>query len=63
MVLEPDASRSPLAPATVQAEPVQDFAEVYFSKGPILEVIRMTGPGSDAATVTALARVAYARIP
>ena len=40
-----------------------DVAEVYFSRGGTLEVIRVTGPGADAATVTGLARNAAARIP
>jgi hypothetical protein len=54
---------NPLIPVAAKTEPKQDFAEVYFSKGPIFEVIRMTGPGSDAVTVTTLARMAYAKIP
>jgi hypothetical protein len=54
---------NPLAPAAARTEPKQDFAEIYFSKGSIFEVIRMTGHGLDAATVTTLARTAYAKIP
>jgi hypothetical protein len=41
----------------------QDVAEVYFARGGILEVIRVTGNGANAATVTELARKAAARIP
>ena len=40
-----------------------DIAEVIFSRGTTFEVISMTGPGADVATVTALAEKAYARIP
>jgi hypothetical protein len=63
LLLKTNSNGNPLEPESVQTEPVQDFAEVYFSKGQVLEVIRMTGPGSGAATVTALARAAYAKIP
>ncbi len=63
LLLKTEGSSNPLEPESVQTEPAQDFAEVYFSKGPVLEVIRMTGPGAGAATVTAIARTAYAKIP
>lgn len=43
--------------------PGQDFAEVYFAKGTIFEVIRVTAPGADTATAEALARTAYSKIP
>ena len=56
-------NRHPLIPAAAQPEPEQDFSEVYFSKGTLFEVIRMTGPASDPAVVTAIARTAYAKIP
>jgi hypothetical protein len=46
-----------------QAVAGQDVSEIYFARGGVLEVIRVTGPGADAATVTALARKAAARIP
>jgi hypothetical protein len=40
-----------------------DVTEIIFSRGTILEVIRMSGPGTDAATVTSLAETAYRKIP
>jgi len=40
-----------------------DIAEVVFSRGTTFEVISVTGPGADVATVTALAQKAYAKIP
>jgi hypothetical protein len=41
----------------------QDFVEIIFSKGDILEVLRMTGPDPDFATLTSLAQEAYNKIP
>jgi hypothetical protein len=40
-----------------------NIAEVIFSRGTTFEVISITGPGADVATVTALAQKAYAKIP
>ena len=56
---------SPLPKITESSQVVyqEGYVEVYFSKGSTLEVIRMTGPGADAATVTSLARTAYAKMP
>jgi hypothetical protein len=62
MVLTTDNSNI-LTPKASITEPLPDIAEVWFSKGTIFEVIRMTGPGADAATVTDLARTAYAKLP
>jgi hypothetical protein len=41
----------------------QDFIEIIFSKGDILEIIRLTGPGSDFSTLSHLAQKAYNKIP
>ncbi len=41
----------------------QDFVEIIFSKGDILEIIRFTGPGSDFSTLSRLAQKAYSKIP
>ena len=41
----------------------QDFIELIFSKGDILEIIRLTGTGSDFSTLTSLAQKAYSKIP
>jgi hypothetical protein len=40
----------------------QDFIEIIFSKGDILEIIRLTGPGSDFSTLSHLAQKAYSKI-
>ena len=41
----------------------QDFIEIIFSKGDILEIIRLTGTGSDFSTLSQLAQKAYSKIP
>jgi hypothetical protein len=41
----------------------RDFIEIIFSKGDILEIIRLTGPGSDFSTLSCLAQKAYSKIP
>jgi hypothetical protein len=41
----------------------QDFVEIIFSKGDILEILRMTGPDPDYATLASLTQKAYNRIP
>lgn len=53
-LLEYDSTRE-----TIQ----QDFIEIIFSKGDILEIIRLTGPGSDLSTLSSLAQKAYSKIP
>jgi hypothetical protein len=40
----------------------QDFIEIIFSKGDILEIIRLTGTGSDFSTLSHLAQKAYSKI-
>jgi hypothetical protein len=47
----------------VGGTPRQDFVEIIFSKGDILEVLRMTGPDPDYATLASLAQKAYNKIP
>ena len=66
MSAEQDDADSPagvIPEGSMQTEFKPDVAEVYFSRGGTLEVIRVTGPGADAATVTGLARNAAVRIP
>jgi hypothetical protein len=53
-LLEYDSTRE-----TIQ----QDFIEIIFSKGDILEIIRLTGPESDFSTLSSLAQKAYNKIP
>jgi hypothetical protein len=50
-------------PGSVEGTVQQDFVEIIFSKGDILEVLRITGEGADYATLTSLAQKAYAKIP
>ncbi len=47
----------------VEALVKTDIVEIIFYRGTTFEVIRMTGPGADVATATALAQKAYAKIP
>lgn len=41
---------------------VEGYKEVIFGKGTVLEVIRITGPGADTATLDALAETAYKKL-
>jgi hypothetical protein len=41
----------------------QDFVEIIFSKGDILEVIRLTGHEPDSSLLTSLAQEAFTKIP
>ena len=41
----------------------QDFIEIIFSKGNILEIIRLTGPEPDLSALTSMAQKAYNKIP
>jgi hypothetical protein len=41
----------------------QDFIEIIFSKGDLLEILRLTGPEPDLSTLTSLAQKAYNKIP
>jgi hypothetical protein len=62
MIPEPD-NGNPLGSGSVGATVQQDFVEIIFSKGDILEVLRMTGPDSDYSTLASLAQKAYNKIP
>ena len=44
------------------AAPAEGYMEAIFGKGQVLEVIRITGPGADAATLDALAGTAYKKL-
>jgi hypothetical protein len=39
------------------------MAEIIFSKGNVMVVLRMDGPGTDYPTLRKLAETAYARLP
>jgi hypothetical protein len=62
MTPEPDNGNL-LGSGPVEGTVQQDFFEIIFSKGDILEVIRMTGPGADYVTLAGLAQKAYNKIP
>ena len=62
MIPEPD-NGNPLGSGSVGATVQQDFIEIIFSKGDILEVLRMTGPDSDYSTLASLAQKAYISFP
>jgi len=62
IIPEPVTGNLP-GPGSVEGTVQQDFVEIIFSKGDILEVLRMTGEGADYATLTGLAQKAYAKIP
>ena len=54
---------NPLGSGSVEGTVQQDFVEIIFSKGDLLEVLRMTGPGADYPTLVSLAQKAYIKIP
>ena len=62
IIPEPDNGNLP-GSGSVEGTVQQDFVEIIFSKGDILEVLRMTGEGADYATLASLAQKAYAKIP
>ncbi len=62
VVLESDDG-NPLDSNSVGRTVQQDFIEIIFTKGDILEVFRMTGPDSDYSTLASLAQKAYNKIP
>ena len=62
IIPEPVSGNLP-GPGSVEGTVQQDFVEIIFSKGDILEVLRMTGEGADYETLASLAQKAYAKIP
>ena len=62
IIQQPDNVR-PLENGPVQEMIQQDFIEIIFSKGNILEIIRLTGPEPDFSTLTSMAQIAYNKIP
>jgi len=62
VIPEPDNGNQ-LGSGSVGATVQQDFVEIIFSKGDLLEVLRMTGPGADYSTLASLAQKAYNKIP
>jgi len=62
IIPEPVSGNLP-GPGLVEGTVQQDFVEIIFSKGDILEVLRMTGEGADYETLASLAQKAYAKIP
>jgi hypothetical protein len=48
---------------TGMSEADTDVVEIIFSRGTIFEVVRMSGPGTDVATLQSLAETAYRKNP
>ena len=61
MISEPD-NGNPLGSGSAGGTVQQDFVEIIFSKGDILEVLRITGPGADYLTLASLTQKAYNKI-
>ncbi len=53
---------SALSSGSGTSAPAEGYIEVIFAKGEILEVLRMTGPGSQYDTLKTLAEAAYAKL-
>jgi hypothetical protein len=62
MTPEPDNGNL-LGSGSVVGTVRKDFVEIIFSKGDILEVLRITGPGADNATLISLAQKSFNKIP
>jgi len=62
IVLRPD-SGAPLDSGSLKGSFKQDMVEIIFARGSTLEVLRMTGPYADYATLSVLAQKAYAKLP
>jgi HAMP domain-containing protein len=56
-------SDNPMISASRQDRVGQDMVEIIFARGSTLEVMKMTGPDADYATLSALAEKAYAKLP
>jgi hypothetical protein len=54
---------NPLIQETGSVPATRDMAEIIFSKGTTMEVLRMTGPGANYSVIKGLAETAYARVP
>ncbi|NMB79195.1 MAG: hypothetical protein GYA23_08885 [Methanomicrobiales archaeon] len=63
MLIDPrQDAQSPLATGSATAAYREDMVEIIFTKGPVLEVITMTGPGSDYPALLEMAVKAYDKI-
>jgi len=51
-----------LSPGSGTSTPAEGYSEVIFTKGEILEVLRMTGAGTQYDTLKTLAETAYAKL-
>ncbi len=63
LIVPESGDLNPLGSGSAGGTARQDFAEIIFSKGEILEVIRMTGPEADYTTLVSLAQKAYSKLP
>jgi hypothetical protein len=62
-IVHRDSTGNPLAPASMAGTVRQDVVGIIFSKGSNLVVLKMTGPDTDYATLSALAEKAYVKLP
>ena len=53
----------PLGSGTLKGSLKHGQVEIIFAKGSTLEVLKMTGPYADYATLKALSEIAYAKLP
>jgi hypothetical protein len=58
-----DQNNNPLVQVSGSVPARQDMAEIIFSKGSTMEVLRMNGPGANYSVIRELAETAYARLP
>jgi hypothetical protein len=63
LIVPESGDLNPLGSGSAGGTARQDFVEIIFSKGEILEVIRMTGPEADSTTLVSLAQKAYSKLP
>lgn len=62
IVLRPDTG-DPLSSGTLKGSLKQDMVEIIFAKDSTMEVLRMTGPHADYATLKPLAEKAFSKLP
>jgi hypothetical protein len=62
LIVPEPGNQNPLVSGSAEETIQQDFVEIIFVKGDILEVLRMSGPGADYSTLASLAKQAYNKI-
>ena len=62
LIVPEPGNQNPLVSGPAEETIQQDFVEIIFAKGDVLEVLRMSGPGADYSTLASLAKQAYNKI-